>query len=65
MTVTQSSLLNITPLTSGVVLTSASGIDYRSVGTPVALPEPGSLVLLGAGLIGLVTAVRRKSAIKK
>jgi PEP-CTERM motif len=36
---------------------------FDVLGTPIATPEPGTLTLLGCGLIGLAVAFRRKSAL--
>jgi hypothetical protein len=43
-------------------LTSASGTDWRQSFVPAtdAVPEPGTLVLAGGGLIGLVVRRRRE-----
>jgi hypothetical protein len=52
---------------STVQLTVSTGLGYfdgsvilSSGDTNVVVPEPGSLVLLGTGLIGLAGVVRRK-----
>ncbi len=51
--------ISIQVLTPGVTFTSASGATYAPLVSPV--PEPGSLVLLGSGLLGLAGVLRRKS----
>lgn len=37
-------------------LTSASAVTYAAAAAPTAVPEPDSLVLLGAGLLGFILA---------
>jgi hypothetical protein len=52
----------VTPLTAlGGNPTALSHIDfYDTTGTPVPVPEPGSLVLVGVGLLGGAWLARRK-----
>jgi hypothetical protein len=42
--------------------TASSGIDFNIVGDESAIPEPGSLVLFGTGLLGLAGMLRNKYA---
>lgn len=43
--------------------TAETGLDfYGSVSDPAAIPEPATLMLLGTGLIGSVSILRRKMA---
>jgi PEP-CTERM motif len=34
--------------------------EYIGYGRPLTTPEPGSMMLLGTGLIGIASVVRRK-----
>lgn len=43
-------------------LTTPLQLAFTVIGTPTAIPEPGSLALLGLGLVGLVAARRRQQA---
>ena len=45
---------------SGVSVTTASGISFPVNGAAAAVPEPSSLYLLAAGVLGLVLLQRRK-----
>lgn len=42
---------------TGVASTTGASFDFNQ--TPTAIPEPGTLPLLGSGLLGLVGALRR------
>lgn len=50
---------NIQPLTTGAILTSASGIDYSTLSET---PEPSSILLLGAGIAGTFGLLRKSRA---
>jgi hypothetical protein len=45
---------------SGVSVTTANGISFPVNGAAAAVPEPSSLYLLAAGVLGLVLLQRRK-----
>jgi hypothetical protein len=48
--------------TYGTALTNVSGEDYVGLapGPPSVVPEPGTLLLVGTGLAGIVGTIRRK-----
>jgi len=48
------------PGTASFVLSSASGANFSVQGTLVLVPEPGTLLLLGGGLLGVALAGRRR-----
>ena len=61
----QSSAVAINTLTMGALVSSYDAtnvwIDDVSVSTP-SVPEPGSLLAPGAGLLGMIGMLRRKMA---
>lgn len=50
----------VPPGTTSFVLSSASGANFSVQGTLVLVPEPGTLLLLGGGLLGVALAGRRR-----
>jgi PEP-CTERM motif len=50
----------IPPGTASFVFSSAGGANFSVPGTLVLVPEPGTLLLLGGGLIGVALAGRRR-----
>ena len=56
----------IDPVTPGASYTSLSGNDYRTpTSSPPAVPEPGTLTLLGTGVAVLLDGVRRRRSASK
>jgi len=53
------------PLSASIFWDANTGLDLANFGVnvqPAPTPEPGSLTLLGSGLIGVAAALRRKLA---
>lgn len=45
---------------NGVVTANIEGEGFKILGTGTSVPEPGSIVLFGSGLVGLAGVVRRR-----
>lgn len=47
-------------LTNGNITPYPTALAFDILGTPTTVPEPGSIMLLGSGLLGLAGVIRRK-----
>ncbi|HEX8893040.1 MAG TPA: PEP-CTERM sorting domain-containing protein [Terriglobales bacterium] len=54
-----SSTLSPNPST-GLITPYPSSLSFAVFGTPTAVPEPSSMLLLGSGVVGLAGVPRRK-----